>query len=126
MLKTYEAKIMSQLEQRECKKHGLTTFRLEGKRWRCRECLNGYIRKARQKFLDDIRNGKCCERCGYDRIPQCLRFHHRDPSVKEGNVTQLYSFNFTKAKKEIDKCHLLCGTCHDEVHYLKDPEWLEV
>lgn len=67
-------------------------------------------------FLIDYKGGKC-ERCGYSkRIPQAYDFHHIDPSNKEFTISQSFH-NIERLKKEVDKCSLLCRTCHAEAHY---------
>lgn len=46
-----------------------------------------------------------------------MDFHHLDPSKKEfgiGSDKDLISKE--QAKVELDKCVLLCKTCHAEVH----------
>lgn len=60
---------------------------------------------------------KCCSRCGYDKCPRALHFHHKDRNEKEFNISQV-----TKSvplrdnvKAELDKCELLCANCHYEI-----------
>ena len=66
---------------------------------------------------DDIDTlGGICTRCGYDKYYGALDCHHKDPSKKMFNLcgngaTQKWSI----IEKELDKCVLLCATCHREV-----------
>lgn len=65
--------------------------------------------------------GGSCANCGYNKCPAAMVFHHPDPSEKDfgisggGNIK-----SFEKMKPELDKCILLCGNCHSEVHYAED------
>lgn len=49
-----------------------------------------------------------------------MEFHHRDPNEKEFSLSKS-AFksikNLERAKKELDKCDLLCSNCHREEHY---------
>jgi len=44
-----------------------------------------------------------------------MTFHHEDPNKKDFNISGK-SYSFERMKKEVDKCILLCGNCHGEVH----------
>lgn len=74
----------------------------------------------RQRNLKQIcveyKGGKCII-CGYNRCNAALKFHHLNPNEKEFNLShhKLTSFN-EKIKQELDKCILVCGNCHDEIH----------
>lgn len=80
--------------------------------------------KIRKKLVIDLANKqklqmKCC-RCGYDKCPQALEWHHQNddkafnPSdlLREGSITKYELY-----QKEIQKCILLCSNCHREEHY---------
>lgn len=52
----------------------------------CKILFNKYLLKERcLKYL----TGKC-QKCGYDKCPDALEFHHRDPSKKKFKVTRTY------------------------------------
>ena len=62
---------------------------------------------------------KCC-RCGYDKNPAALEFHHID-NHKEALVSKLFQHyvspkRLEKIKVEMDKCIILCANCHREEH----------
>lgn len=62
--------------------------------------------------------GNCCADCG-GVFHQCqYDFHHLDPTVKEGNPSEI----FRKAdwEAEIEKCVLLCANCHRLRHFKED------
>jgi hypothetical protein len=43
-------------------------------------------------------------------------FHHADPSIKEAGVSELLHYSWSKAKRELDKCVMLCCVCHRLLH----------
>ena len=75
-------------------------------------------RELKQKLVD-IFGGKCVK-CGYDRCPAALDFHHPNPAIKEKSVCSLIDSSFDQAVEEAKKCILLCSNCHDEIHYFDD------
>lgn len=94
--------------------------------------MTEYVRKRYIKLkLDAIayKGGKC-KKCGYDKCPAAMVFHHRDPKEKEFEWAKLRKRSWEIIKKELDKCDLMCCRCHTEEHY--DPlitedaiKWLE-
>ncbi len=60
--------------------------------------------------------GGGCLVCGYSRRLG-LTFHHRDKKTKSFTIAKGLSFSWQRLKKEIDKCDLLCGNCHAELHF---------
>ena len=82
-------------------------------------------RQERQAYVDARKKaiGKC-EECGtpidFNRPyhSQAFQFAHRDASAKipGGSIAQLVREikPFTTIEKEINKCRLLCGSCHHE------------
>lgn len=66
-----------------------------------------------------IELGGGCKICGYNRCLQALDFHHLDGKNKDSSVSKLAisGGSYLKAKKEAEKCVLLCCRCHREVHY---------
>ena len=62
-----------------------------------------------------------CSSCGYKDNPDILHFHHKDPTTKINNISRMLGKNHSmeKIKQEIDKCDLLCITCHHKEHKIK-------
>lgn len=59
-----------------------------------------------------------CERCGYDKCPASLQFHHIDPDKKDFTISGNKRIKLTdEIKNELDKCIVLCANCHFEHHY---------
>lgn len=85
--------------------------------------LNFRIAERRRELkLEAIQyKGGVCARCGYDKCPAAMIFHHLVPGEKDfgisggGNIR-----SFENIKPELDKCELLCGNCHAEIHYEED------
>lgn len=103
----------------ECRRHGRTTFVLEGRGYyRCARCRSEAVSKRRRtikKVLVAEAGGRCAI-CAYDRCQEALNFHHLDPSLKEFHLAyQGQSRSLERARREAGKCILLCGNCHAEV-----------
>lgn len=115
-----------------CKKDlELDKFTADGKtsagrlkyRSRCKECY-------RQHSIDNHTNSPSrlfeyaksmktkCIVCGYDRCRAALEFHHLDPEVKDGSVSEMVRNNVDVSvlKREIAKCVVACNRCHREHH----------
>ena len=71
-------------------------------------------RKKAKLLLIEYKGGKCSE-CGYDKCIRALQFHHLDPNEKDFGIGGK-SVSLEKLKKEVDKCILVCGNCHAEIH----------
>lgn len=68
----------------------------------------------KQAWVDYL--GGECERCGYSKCLAALDFHHKDPTAKENNISDLRGKSINEVKVEMDKCILLCSNCHREHH----------
>lgn len=93
--------------------------------------LTNYRRKYLSYRISELRREvklKCieykggkCEKCGYNKCPAALIFHHLDPAIKDFAISASgYSRSFAKCKPELDKCIMLCMNCHSEIHYEED------
>ena len=85
-------------------------------RTRCKSCHNKLTisrgRANRKKLVDYL--GGSCSVCGYCKYIEALDFHHlygKDPGFQS-----IRYWDFERAKKELDKCILLCATHHREEH----------
>lgn len=77
------------------------------------------FKSSRQRLkekLVEYKGGKCVK-CGYDKCITALEFHHLDPDCKDFTISSGDVIAFEKAKKEVDKCILVCANCHREIHY---------
>lgn len=78
-----------------------------------------YIRRMSRILFAIEYLGRYCEVCGLDgfEAPWLLDFHHRDQSTKKYEVkNKLYGGSFANHKEEIDKCMLICVSCHRNEH----------
>ena len=72
-------------------------------------------KKIRLKAIT-FAGGKCIK-CGYNKYPEVLEFHHIDPSKKDFNVSSKgHCRSWERVSEEIKKCILLCANCHRELH----------
>ena len=57
--------------------------------------------------------GGRCRSCGNTNI-FILRFHHKEDKLYD--IHNINDHRWSKIKREIIKCELLCGNCHNEIH----------
>ena len=103
-------------ENRDCKKHGLTIWRLQGTKWYCKKCNVEGVQKRRDKLkilAIEYKGGKCCK-CDYDKSLSALVFHNEEQDFSLSHRGHTKSWE--SIKKELDKCEMLCLNCHSEVH----------
>jgi 5-methylcytosine-specific restriction endonuclease McrA len=77
------------------------------------------LQKERRTFKKDKAIeylGSCCWKCEevFDR--ELYDFHHIVPATKEYGWLELRQMKWSKIKKELDKCILLCANCHRLAH----------
>jgi hypothetical protein len=64
--------------------------------------------RARRRQIEDYLGGECA-RCG---ATTKLQVDHKDKWLKSFNISQFWSLSWDKLKVELDKCQLLCKSCH--------------
>lgn len=90
----------------------------------CKPCRK---KQKKQDKRDDKRNaieykGGKCEHCGYDKCDAVFDFHHKNPKEKDFGISTSGKRFGADIKKELDKCLLLCGNCHNAEHQRLDEE----
>ena len=105
---------------KECKKHGLTEYVLEGRGYyRCVKCRAYQVTKRRDRVkvkAIEYKGGKC-ERCSYKKCIPALEFHHVESEHKDFSLSgDGHTRSWEKIKVELDKCILVCANCHREIH----------
>lgn len=77
-----------------------------------------YRRKMLEEFISTYKKGKCCAKCGYNKHPEILQFHHKDEKKKSFTIARktISPSSMPLIKKEMDKCILLCPNCHRLIH----------
>jgi 5-methylcytosine-specific restriction endonuclease McrA len=63
--------------------------------------------ERREKAIEKL--GGKCTKCGSS---DGLQFDHVDPTTKKFSIGTLSSINEDAFNKEVDKCQLLCDSCH--------------
>lgn len=81
-----------------------------------KECLAVSRCQRRKKWKAAESFGGKCSLCGYNKCLAALEFHHVE-GKKEAPSSIIHSWSWERAKKELQKCVLLCSNCHREVHY---------
>jgi hypothetical protein len=97
--------------------HNTSARPLDDPRVRRRQAWVNYSRRRRIWMKTELiatRGGRC-EDCGYDRTIWALEFHHREPATKEFSLGGFLG-SIERARREADKCVLLCATCHRVRH----------
>jgi hypothetical protein len=111
---------MKKYTKKQCKKHGECLYVLEGRGYyRCTKCRMDAVSRKRKKSKEDLveyKGGKC-EICGYKKCIAALEFHHKDSKKKDFSLSSGFTYGFERAKKEVDKCILVCSNCHRELHH---------
>lgn len=74
-------------------------------------------RDTNRERLNGYKLARGCSRCGYNRHPAALEFHHLEPTTKVTEVTRLVWCTWERVMKEVRLCELLCANCHREETY---------
>ena len=77
--------------------------------------VKSFRQKTKEKAIE-YKGGKC-EKCGYDKCCWAFEFHHIDSNEKDFGISSYSTLAWSKIKKELDKCIMLCANCHRELHY---------
>jgi 5-methylcytosine-specific restriction endonuclease McrA len=93
--------------------------------WKNQDARRAYARNyqkqqriKRKEKLDAIKTESGCQSCGIYDHPSCLDFHHKNEEDKESLLSgfTMYALTEEKLQKEIDKCMILCKSCHHKYH----------
>lgn len=81
------------------------------------EYMAAYMRERYKRDAEWMRQYKLdkgCADCGYNEHHAGLEFDHRDPRATHGGqpVARLMGKGRTRIMAEIEKCDVVCGTCH--------------
>ena len=95
--------------------------RSDEERWNAK-MQAGVRRRALRDQAIAYKGGRC-NICGYNKCPSAFDFHHLDPMEKDFTISS-HMTSWERIKKELDKCVLLCATCHREVHDGLHPNFL--
>jgi transposase len=103
----------------DCSLHGRTVFRRRpGGGYRCLKCRSAAVARRRRRIKEILvaEAGGACSVCGYHRYVGALQFHHLYPPGKTFSLGQRgVARSLAKARREVEKCVLLCSNCHAEI-----------
>ena len=92
-----------------------------GKMSRCKPCSAiAHLKRedSNRADMNALKEAQGCMICGYNDDGSKLHFHHRDPSTKLFAISDALQYGPKKLQEEIDKCDLLCASCHTSHHNL--------
>ena len=76
-----------------------------------KEYFRNYYKERKQKYINML--GGVCSMCGSKNN---LQFHHRDRTIKSFSIGKLMNYAEDKVLQELNKCVLVCKSCHIEQH----------
>ena len=76
------------------------------------------LRDEKRRWMANWKAGRSCEECGQAH-PAALVFHHRDPASKEFDISKGVTKGYSSSRiaAEIEKCQVLCRSCHAILHW---------
>ena len=82
------------------------------------------LRQPRKRVVEEnkcyIREKKMsvgvCMNCGFSEYPEILHYHHLNPGAKVFALSRPSTRNLSEIDLELQKCVLLCPTCHAIEH----------
>lgn len=77
-----------------------------------------WLKDHRDRKLDILKQGKSCTLCSED-FPECLDFHHKDPSTKSFTIASGLNKPLAEIMAEVAKCDILCANCHRRRHAME-------
>jgi len=80
------------------------------------------IYRQHKKCLDKIKRDCGCAICGTNT--KRLVFHHTEPKLKSFNITTAKHKSNDDLINEINKCIVLCFSCHNKLHNSIKPKTL--
>lgn len=78
---------------------------------------NAKYKKQNKDFINQYKSSKGCKYCK-EKTPVCLDFHHKDPKVKEANISRMKNSSHSRKTilREMSKCIVVCSNCHRKLH----------
>lgn len=83
---------------------------------RCNTCLVNDRRFQRKLDIIEYLGGKC-NKCGYNKCPIALDFHHIEPKHKTFNISGSHTRSWFRIMEELKKGIILCSNCHRETEF---------
>lgn len=71
------------------------------------------LRKRKKEWLASQKTACACG----ESDPNCLDFHHKDPSQKDANLSvAIAHWGIERLQLEMEKCEIICSNCHRKLH----------
>lgn len=108
---TKRTKIFCNSHQKE------TEHYLINEKWKCCLCNSEAVSKSLEKSRNRIFEymGNKCSLCNETNI-YLMEFHHKEPKNKCFGISEKMKLSWVKIQSELDKCIMVCGNCHREIH----------
>ncbi len=71
--------------------------------------------RRKKEHAVKVFGGKCCI-CGYNKCINALEFHHTGEKKASPSYV-IMRWSWQRAKKELEKCILVCSNCHREIEF---------
>ncbi len=72
-------------------------------------------RETLKNFIYQYKKKRGCKKCGYNKYPEILEFHH-NKGIKKFKISSQNHLSVKLVKLEIKKCIVLCPNCHRIIH----------
>ena len=75
------------------------------------------FRRRRQAFVAKKKIEVGCQKCGYNKYPSALDYHHMDSENKFRDISTMVTQGYSteRIREEMKKCRVLCSNCHEEI-----------
>lgn len=122
-LSKYELKTKRKPGQRhhDVPKNCMVCGKIDTPRWLCQSCYTKVRRYRQKQKAVNLLGGKCAK-CGWAGNLAGFSFHHIDRNTKDFQLASVANKSWSVIKKELDKCILLCATCHCIEHSSNESE----
>lgn len=82
-----------------------------------RAYMRTYMKKQYERDIQRVRDykvSKGCADCGYNAHHAGLELDHREGrGENEFSISQIMGRGWKRIQEEMDKCDVVCGTCHN-------------
>jgi len=99
------------------KKPKKTSEEIKARRKETRRKYEKSVSEKNKKWLAELKSTLKCVLCGFDKHPEALDFHHKNPADKKFEVGRgITRKTLKQVQEEIAKCEVVCANCHRALH----------